>query len=52
MRCDYCKCFLEELDEEDIIGNTCRECYEHFELGLDEEEDSYIEYLSKFKDIR
>lgn len=38
MRCDYCGCFLEDLDEEDVIGNTCRQCYEYFELEFDREE--------------
>lgn len=35
MRCEYCKRFLDDLDEEDIIGNACRECYERIELNYE-----------------
>lgn len=38
MRCVYCGCFLEDLDEEEVIGDTCRHCYEYFELEFDRED--------------
>lgn len=51
MRCDWCGCFLEGLDEEDVIGNTCRECYEFFELKFDREERNIIDELCKFNNL-
>lgn len=30
-RCNWCGCYLGDLEEKDIVNNTCRECFEMIE---------------------
>lgn len=38
VNCDFCGCCLNDLDENLVVGTTCRDCYELFEADFDRTE--------------
>lgn len=35
VNCDYCGCCLNDLDDDYVVGTTCRDCYEIFEAEFE-----------------